>query len=634
MNAQPCLRIALAQINTTVGDLPRNRALVEETYHTAVAAGATLIIFPELTLTGYPPEDLLLKPSFLEDTRATLTELLPTLRRGLVILGFADEFEDRTRNAAAVIAGGELLDVYHKCTLPNYGVFDEKRYFSAGRRCPLYRLGPWQIAINICEDMWVPAGVPRCQSRRGANLMVNISASPYHAGKGRVREALVRRLAAGFNLPVVHANLVGGQDELVFDGLSLAADARGEIIARAPQFVPHLLMIDLPLPSTVARQGPNDMPAELPPAVQGVDVAPLAEQLQSDLIDIPEAAVFGPGPKDDGAAGAACAPPAPRGFAANAAPENSHMTPDLARQIAPISLNAIALELPLEEEIYRALMLGLRDYVTKNGFRGVVLGLSGGIDSALTATIAADALGREAVVVISMPSPYTSASAREGARALADNLGIEFHEVPIDDLFADVLSGLRPLLGDQPPDVTEENIQARIRGLILMAYSNRFGHLVLATGNKSEVAVGYCTLYGDMVGGFSVLKDVLKTQVYRLATWRNAKSHGTPPIPEDTIERPPSAELRKDQQDTDSLPPYEVLDPIVAAFVEQDRRPRDLVANGLEREIADRVFAMIQGNEYKRRQAAPGIKITPRAFGRDRRYPLTNRYRPRAGRGS
>jgi NAD+ synthase (glutamine-hydrolysing) len=618
MSTPGLLRVALAQVNTTVGDLSGNRALVEEAYREAIRAGASLIVLPELTLTGYPPEDLLLKPSFLEDTRHVLEQLCPRIMRGLLVVGFADVTPAGVHNATALIGGGKIRDIYHKCTLPNYGVFDEKRYFVPGTRCPVYEIGPWRIAVNICEDIWFPGGVPALQCVEGnANLMLNLSASPYNARKGKLREKLITEQARRLALPVLQTNLTGGQDELVFDGQSLAADAAGQLIARAPQFAPHILIIDIPVPEPVKAQKPGTQrraspKLELP--TPGAEMILLESRLTLERVRLPalrdELRVSSPARIANGRA-------ATRG-SATAEPASER-----------ISINRIWPELGDEAEVYRALMSGLRDYVRKNSFKGVVLGLSGGIDSALTAVIAADALDHEAVVGISMPSEYSSETSQEGARVLARNLAIEFREVPIMGMVDQTLQNLRPLLRNSPPDVTEENIQARIRGMVLMAFSNRFGHLVLATGNKSEVAVGYCTLYGDMVGGFSVLKDVLKTQVYRLACWRNEQTPQTPPIPRDTLDRPPSAELRPDQRDSDSLPPYEVLDPVVKALVEEDAHPRDVVAAGFERELVDRIFRMIQANEYKRRQAAPGIRITPRAFGKDRRYPLTNRYRPR-----
>ncbi|MBD3236748.1 MAG: NAD+ synthase [Candidatus Eisenbacteria bacterium] len=619
MRNQLGLRAALVQINTTVGDLEGNCARCAAAFASAREGGAQLVLFPELTLTGYPPEDLLLKPSFLEDTRASLDALLPELRGALAVVGFVDCVEGHRYNAAALIWDGVVRDVYHKCTLPNYGVFDEKRYFRTATRCPVYRSGPWRIALNICEDIWVPEGVAQAQRAAGANLILNLSASPYHAGKGRLREHLVSRLARSLGLPVLHTNLVGGQDELVFDGRSLAAASDGRLLARARQFGEEILLVDLPAP--VEPPGGDalggDAPAEPTPraaatpaeqveqTTPGIELPPMATALRAVQVDL-------------SADWMRAAPPLPPDAA------GSSSQPDFAR-----TAGRMAPELDREEEIYRALQLGLGDYIGKNGFAGVVIGLSGGIDSALTAVIAADALGPAAVVGISMPTAYTSESARAGARALAQALGIRFHEISIQPVFTQLLVELQPLLEDRPPDVTEENIQARIRGLILMAYSNKFGHLVLATGNKSELAVGYCTLYGDMVGGFALLKDLFKTQVYRLARWRNAAAGGRPPIPTDTLERPPSAELRPDQRDTDALPPYETLDPIVQGLVEEEHHPRELVASGFPRALVDRIFGLIQANEYKRRQAPPGVKITPRAFGKDRRYPLTNRYRPR-----
>lgn len=594
MEKRAVLRAAIAQINTTVGDLAGNRDLILEAYHQAVAAGARLIVFPELTLTGYPPEDLLLKPSFIEDSQTALEQLLPQVREAMMVVGFAEPTEEGPANSAAVIAGGRLIDVYRKCTLPNYGVFDEKRYFLPGDQAPVYEIGPWRLAVNICEDLWVEDGVPDLQAGAGrANLMVNLSASPYHSHKGAYREELIRYQARRLHCPILYANLTGGQDELVFDGQSLAVDHHGKIIARGPQFASHLMLIDLPVPGENGS-GPNadsglsdEMPlpiCEITPELVQTPIADIDFTLLAKGSELPAGAV---------------------------------------------TLGEVHGMFGDEEEIYQALILGLRDYVHKNGFKGVVIGLSGGIDSALTAAIAGDALGADGVIGISMPSQYSSETSKQGARDLAANMGCHFHEIPITGLFESMLCQLRdPLLGGNPPDVTEENIQARLRGTILMAFSNRLGNLVLATGNKSEIAVGYCTLYGDMVGGYSVLKDLLKTQVYRLARWRNRQSHDKPVIPEDTIVRPPSAELRPDQKDSDSLPEYDLLDPLITAMVEEERSPGELIREGFDEATVIRIFGLIQGNEYKRRQGAPGIKITPRAFGRDRRYPLTNRYRP------
>lgn len=611
------LRAALAQINTTVGDLGGNRELIQSAYEQACDAGAQLVVFPELTLTGYPPEDLLLKPSFLEDSAAELKRLAEALNRALAIVGYAAPGPQGPRNAAALIARGRVLHTYAKCTLPNYGVFDEKRYFDPGVDCPLYGWGPWRLAVNICEDIWGDADVALIQAQAGANLMVNLSASPYHMGKGHEREGLFRSQAKRLGIPILYSNLVGGQDELVFDGQSLAAAADGGLLARAPQFEPHLALIDLPAPPSADS---SDATTNAPPDTGG-GRSPAARlrseyhQLPADVVTCLE------GPDRPSSPGSREPKPGPPDS------EDSGRLEAILPADQRITLGAISPAMAPDKEAYSALILGLRDYVGKNGFRGVVIGLSGGIDSALTAVIAADALGPDAVVGVSMPSAYSSPETQADARELAANLGLRFHEIPIGGIFDCTLAALDPLLAGREPDVTEENIQARLRGLLLMAFSNKLGNLVLATGNKSEVAVGYCTLYGDMVGGYSVLKDVFKTHVYRLAEWRNAATP-EPPIPVATIERPPSAELRPDQRDTDSLPPYEILDPIVKALVEDERSPREVVAAGFDRPTVDRVFRMIQGNEYKRRQAAPGIKITPRAFGRDRRYPLTNRYRP------
>ncbi len=612
MTKPAILRAALAQINTIVGDLPANRALILETYQQAIDAGASLVIFPELTLTGYPPEDLLLKPSFIRDTQAALNQLLPEIRTGIAIIGFTASDPAGLTNAAAIIAEGKVQGVYHKCTLPNYGVFDEKRYFQSGNSAPVYQIGPWRIAVNICEDLWVRGGVPDLQATAGqANLMINISASPYSTRKGTYREELFRSLAKLYQLPILHVNQSGGQDELVFDGQSLAIDANGQLLARGPQFDSHLILVDLPHPEA-NKQSP---PRKTCGADTATTTAASNESLPQIVAELPQA-IFEQDPQVSLSQ-------------LSFSPAILEMTKTVELPQGSITLNYLHEIMSEEEEIYSALIFGLRDYIHKNGFRGVVIGLSGGIDSALTAVIAVDALGADAVVGISMPTEFSSDTSRQGASDLARNLDCQFHEIPISGLYQQMLTELKnPLLKDDPFDVTEENIQARLRGTILMAFSNRLGNIVLATGNKSELAVGYCTLYGDMVGGFSVLKDLLKTQVYRLARWRNERSPDQTPIPEDTIIRPPSAELRPDQKDSDSLPEYDQLDPIITALVEYELSPGETVAQGFDREIVDRVFSMIQGNEYKRRQGAPGIKITSRAFGRDRRYPLTNRYRP------
>ncbi|MBD3160499.1 MAG: NAD+ synthase [Candidatus Eisenbacteria bacterium] len=580
------LRIALAQINPVVGDLPGNRSRIAEAIDRVADLAPDLIAFPELVVTGYPPEDLLHYPRFVQEAEEVADDLAaryPALR---LLLGCPIRENGDLYNAALLLHGGGRIARYRKCTLPNYGVFDEKRYFRPGRTCPVLRIGPWRIGPSICEDIWAPGGVPRKQAEAGANLLVNISSSPYHARKGEERAALIRTRARQHGATVAYVNLVGGQDELVFDGESLIAAPDGTVLARAARFEEDLLVHDLD-PWTGSRTT-RPVPGFVQPRYE--EIGDLEEDLVVERIDC--------GDSPEAERVALPARPAPSTGASE------------------------------EEEIYGALVLGTRDYVRKNGFDEVVVGLSGGIDSALTATIAADALGGPAVHALTMPSGYTSAASLEGASALAANLAIPLSRIEIDPLRAAYAEALHLSLGADPAGVTEENIQARIRGNLLMALSNDRGWLVLTTGNKSELAVGYCTLYGDMAGGFAVLKDVPKGLVYRLAEWRNARTDG-PVIPQETIQRAPSAELRADQKDTDTLPPYPVLDPIVEARVEREDPPEALIARGFDPEVVLRVYAMIEANEYKRRQAPPGIKITPRAFGRDRRYPITNRYRAR-----
>ncbi len=488
-------------------------------------------------------------------------------------------------NAAVLLHHGQIVHAYRKCTLPNYGVFDEKRYFRAGRQCTVYRLGNWKIAVNICEDIWAPRGVPEVQARAGAQIMVNISSSPYYAGKGTEREALIRHRAKQHGVILAYVNLVGGQDELVFDGESLVFSPAGDLLARGKMCHDDLIVVDVE-PSLPGNAGESFDPLFVQPLHEGLDG--IEDELRPELVDL-------------GDLDPLSRPPLPR-------------RPRLSRPVE-------------EEEIYQALVLGTRDYVRKNGFRDVVIGLSGGIDSALTAVIACDALGSDAVHGLTMPGPYTSESSLAGARGLAAHLGISIDTIPIEPILDGYRSTLRPTLGQRLRGVTEENLQARIRGNLLMAASNAHGWLVLTTGNKSELAVGYCTLYGDMAGGFCLIKDLPKTTVYRLATWRNGRGPGEGPIPQDTLTRAPSAELREDQKDSDTLPPYDVLDPILEARIEREEPPETMIARGFDAETVRKVYDWIDRNEYKRRQAAPGIKITPRAFGKDRRYPITNRYR-------
>jgi NAD+ synthase (glutamine-hydrolysing) len=591
------LRIALAQINVTVGDLDGNVRRMLRGMREAAEAGADMVAFPELALTGYPPEDLLLKPGFVADNLRALDTLARATRDfpGLTaVVGFADREMDLF-NAAAILRDGERAGVYHKHYLPTYGVFDEDRYFSAGVAVPNFIIAGVNVGINICEDIWYPDGPPTTQAYAGAELLLNISASPFYVGKQEARERMLATRAADTGAIVAYVNLVGGQDELVFDGASVVFDERGELMARARMFAEDLLVLDLDIES-VFRTRLHD-PRRRKERPIALDTA----QRQAIFISGSPATTE---PVDT-------TPP-------------PHTSPDRLGPVARVE----ALPPPVEQA-YRALVLGTRDYVRKNGFQDAVIALSGGIDSALTAVVAVDALGAEHVWGVSMPSRYSSAGSRDDARALADHLGIRYLTLPIEETFAAALDTLRATLESEPrpaSTLTEENLQARIRGLFLMALSNRFGSIVLTTGNKSELAVGYATLYGDMAGGFAVLKDVFKLTVYDLARWRNAQA-GSDLIPQATIEKPPSAELRPGQQDTDSLPPYETLDPILRAYVEEDRGLRQIVALGFDTETVARVMRLVDKSEYKRRQAPPGIKITERAFGRDRRLPLTSAYR-------
>ncbi|RKY62363.1 MAG: NAD+ synthase [Candidatus Latescibacterota bacterium] len=571
-------RIALAQMNATVGDLEGNAEKVLRFAEEAREAGADLVAFPELALTGYPPEDLLLKPSFIEENIRVLEQLVPKLEGIVSVVGFVDKDTD-IYNAAAVVADGKLEGVYHKTYLPNYGVFDEYRYFRAGSEYPVFVLNGVTFGVNICEDIWYPEGPMYFQSLQGdADFIVNISASPYHMGKGYHRERMLATRASDNLVIVAFVNMVGGQDELVFDGHSLVFDERGEKLGEGTWFEEELLVVDLPI-GEVFRTRLHD------PRRRRV----LLEELDGN---VPRISLLSPKPSPK--------PP---------------ISPPRRKPPGP------------EEEVYRALVLGTRDYVHKNGFSKVVVGLSGGIDSSLTAVIAVDALGPENVVGVAMPSQYSSEASVRDAREVAENLGIRFLVLPIQDVFEAYIKALSGVFEGLKPDVAEENVQARIRGNLLMALSNKFGWLVLTTGNKSEVSVGYCTLYGDMAGGFGVLKDVPKTLVYRLAEYRNRIGE-RPVIPRSVLEKPPSAELRPGQKDTDTLPPYEVLDPIIEAYIEHDRSPREIVEMGMEEEIVRRVVQMVDRNEYKRRQAPPGVKITPRAFGKDWRLPITNRFGP------
>ncbi len=571
------LRIALAQIDATVGDIAGNEARIAGLIAEARDAGAQLVCFPELALTGYPPEDLLLKEHFLADAREALHRLAAAATGIVAIVGYPERAED-VHNAAAILAGGALRASYRKVHLPNYGVFDELRYFQPGERGATIEVDGVTVGLTICEDIWQPGPPLSDEALAGARLIVNISASPYDAGKGVRRERMLAQRARDDLAAVAFCGLVGGQDELVFDGASVVLDHEGAVIARAPQFEETLLVCEVD--AVAAGSARLRDTRRRAPAAAARDTV---DSLGSFTVrDRPSAAPLG----------------APR--------------------VAP----------PLDEvdEVYGALTLGTRDYARKNGFEHVVLGLSGGIDSTLVALIAVDALGPECLTCVTMPSPYSSEGTRGDAHRLAANLGCELLELPIEPMMRAFDTSLSDVFAGREPDLTEENLQARIRGNLLMALSNKFGWLVLTTGNKSEMSVGYSTLYGDSAGGFAVIKDVPKQLVYRLARRRDERADGAL-VPADLFTRPPSAELRPDQRDDDSLPPYEVLDAILEGYVEHDLGREQLVARGLPAEDVDRVIRLVDLAEYKRRQQPPGIKITTRAFGRDRRVPITNRYR-------
>jgi NAD+ synthase (glutamine-hydrolysing) len=550
------VRVAGAQLNLCVGDIAGNEHRIAEAMAWADGERADILLLPELAINGYPPEDLVLRPDFVSAGLAALERLAAKSGSTTVVVGFVDraqgpsrgaaDAEDRrVANAAAVLRHGKVEGIYHKVLLPNYGVFDEDRYFAVGQDpARVWELGGLKAGVSICEDIWRPDGPPRDQARAGAQILLNINASPFHKGKAREREAMIIERARDSGAPVVYLNLVGGQDELVFDGCSLAVAADGTIVHRSPQFEEDTFVVDVPL--------------------AGETVAP----------------------------------------------------------------GSITEHLGAEEEVYRALETGLGDYVRKNGFEKVVIGLSGGIDSALTAVIAADTLGPDGVWGVAMPSRFSSQHSIDDARALAESLGIRFDLLAIDGVYSSFLDTLEPVFSGTDFGTAEENLQARTRGAILMAISNKHGPMVVATGNKSEMAAGYATLYGDMVGGYAVLKDVFKTLVYDLARWRNKDGDV---IPQSTIDKPPSAELRPNQKDSDSLPPYEVLDEILALYVESDVGVAEIVERGFDRDLVRRVAGMVDRNEYKRRQAAPGVKITVKAFGKDRRLPITNRHTVQPG---
>jgi NAD+ synthase (glutamine-hydrolysing) len=580
-------------MNATVGDIEGNAERIRAGRSQALEAGADLVLFPELALTGYPPEDLLLREHFLADSAAALAELAADTHGVIAVVGFPERAED-VYNSAAVLADGAVHAIYRKVYLPNYGVFDEQRYFQAGPAGAVIDIGEQaggiqRVGLTVCEDIWEPGPPASEEALAGATLIINISASPYHAGKGSDREQMFAQRARDNLACVAFCGLVGGQDELVFDGHSCVLDHTGETIARAAQFREQLLVCDVDLQAAAAARLSE---AGHRPAAR----ASTAADAGSRVAVLPALESSGAGKK----------------------------TPRPPRTLAePL--------VPVEAEVYAALTLGLHDYVEKNGFEQVVLGLSGGIDSALVACLAVDALGSQRVNTAVMPSRFSSSSTQDDARALAASLGTRIHELAIEPLVESYEETLRPEFEGRAADLTEENLQARIRGNLLMALSNKFGWLVLATGNKSEMSVGYTTLYGDLAGGFAVIKDVPKTLVYGLCEWRNSAAGGArrvaAPIPVSIIERAPSAELREDQRDEDSLPPYELLDRILQGYIELHLGREQLIARGLPAAEVERTIQLVDRAEYKRRQAPPGIKVTQRAFGRDRRMPITNRYR-------
>lgn len=545
------LRVAGAQVNLVVGDITGNEQVIRDAIERAESAEADVLLLPELAVSGYPPEDLVLRKDFVEENRKAVERLAEHAKTVTAVVGFVDSASGRPRgaidalprevaNAAAILRDGEVVGVYHKVMLPNYGVFDEDRYFAVGTdEDRVWDVGGHHVGVSICEDIWVADGPPSHQATMGAGVLLNINASPFHKGKAHDREEMLARRARESGVSLVYVNLVGGQDELVFDGASVAFDSNGRLLHRSPQFEEDFFVIDIPV---------GEEPGEVG------SVAPLLEPT---------------------------------------------------------------------EEVYRALVTGLGDYVRKNGFTDVVVSLSGGIDSALTATIAADAIGPDFVRGVALPTRFSSQHSVEDARALAENLGIQFDLIPIDEIYAAQLEALAPVFEGTEFGVAEENLQARARGAIIMAISNKFGNMVVATGNKSEMAVGYATLYGDMVGGYAVLKDVFKTLLYELARWRNKDGEL---IPQNSIDKPPSAELRPDQRDSDTLPPYDLLDAILERYVERDMGIDAIVDDGYDRELVVGIARLVDRNEYKRRQAAPGVKITTKAFGKDRRLPITNSY--------
>jgi NAD+ synthase (glutamine-hydrolysing) len=569
------MRLALAQMNTVVGDLEGNRERILAGLEEARSSGADLVLFPELAITGYPPEDLLLRPGFLRAAAEAL-ESVAAQTKGIAALVGTPHLDRDLFNGCAVCVDGEIRGIYRKTFLPNYGVFDEDRYFQSGRDLLLVRCGETLVGPTVCEDIWQPGPPATDLALAGAHVIANISASPFHLGKGTEREEMLATRARDNSCWIAFVNAVGAQDELIFDGHSLVLDGEGTIVARAPAFEEALLVVDVDPTTAVARRLRDARRRALARARRELPNPPVVE-----IPDRPSAGSVEP-------------------------------------VIAPV--------LDELEQMRLALELGLRDYVEKNGFREVVLGLSGGIDSALTAALAVEALGPERVVCVAMPSRYSSEGTRADARALAEGLGARYIELPIEPVVEAVEGALAETFAGTEPGIAEENVQARTRGLLVMALSNKFGWLPLATGNKSELSVGYATLYGDMAGGFALLKDMYKTDVYRLARRLNERA-GRDVIPQSVLERPPSAELRADQVDEDSLPPYAQLDRVLEAYVERDSSREELTTDGFDAQVVERAVDMIDRAEYKRRQAPPGVKLRPKAFGRDRRVPITNRWR-------
>jgi NAD+ synthase (glutamine-hydrolysing) len=574
------LRLGLAQINTTVGDFPGNLNKMLSVLRDARQTGIELVIFPELAICGYPPEDLILKPKFIETNLQYLNKLIDACSSIGIIAGYIESEGKNLFNSAAIIYNGKLIDSYHKILLPNYGVFDENRYFKAGNRYPVYDFGGTTFGVNICEDIWYTTGPAQLQSRAGAKFIINISASPYHYGKINEREAILKEQATNNTVLIAYTNLVGGQDELVFDGNSLVVSENGNILARGKPFKEDLVAIDIDTSSVTQSR--------YSPFTDKTQTSSKTSPCSNDKI-----------------------------FVTGEFPQ---------KNLPPIITIRDFKALTLTEEIYNALVLGTRDYILKNGFEKVVIGLSGGVDSSLVATLAVDALGKKNVIGVAMPSRYSSKESLNDAQKLAKNLGITFITISIEKVFQAYLDSLADIFRNCVVDSTEENIQARIRGNFLMALSNKFNWLVLPTGNKSEMATGYATLYGDMAGGFAILKDVPKTLVYKLVEYRN-KQAGFDLIPDSVIRKPPSAELRPNQRDTDSLPPYELLDPVLKAYVEDDKSVEQMIAMGLDEAVVRKAVKLVDSSEYKRRQSPPGIKITTRAFGRDRRLPITNKFK-------